>query len=386
MTPISCGRNPEFDEIVAAHGGILELESLGDPLSAEFAPIMWRLELHAKEWKRAVYVDQDRQIVVGFVCGTDINAFAYASPQDFSPAFDFIGISFGAVLTLSDLFARILAHPESFPNVGNPTLEVPEIGRVPGLSADIFRSGPSGRRPACRCRRLFGSILLQTAVMYLFFHELTHISHGHLEYLRQSQNASHWTELASSNPPGLRPRIAQTLEMDADCGAICMMLDEALYLRSIWTAYKGETDSDKLSAQMAAYGDCQRAVATATYAAYALFRVFDCFQWDLESQPDLSHPQPPVRMSWIGATAYEYFSVHPEIGYDPDSFAHDMAEIAGAVETDCARIQGKALEIDGIQSVYRDERHLEYGRDLDDAWTSIRPTLDVYKRGGNLPK
>jgi hypothetical protein len=100
-----------------------------------------------------------------------------------------------------------------------------------------------------------------------------------------------------------------------------------------------------------------------------------------------THPQPLVRMSWIGPTIYEIFLQRLAYGYDAMAFAKAMAEIVRDAETDCGRIQGLPPDLRGIKSILSTGMvsSTDYLNSLASTWNSIRPYLERYKRGGKLP-
>lgn len=375
--------NDELDELLLSKGGIFWLDGEHNEWTKElFQIIVKRFNHHVARAKAELYRDRPREIEFGFLCNTDLNAFAYASPSTNSPPFDFIGINVGALFTLLDIFQRILAHPKNFPEVGDATKENPSPQAIEYLSRDVLTTGHVACTPNCSIRAAFASLLTQTAIDFLFFHELSHLRNGHLEYVNQQLRAGHWTE-ANGKTDETPLQIRQTLEMDADCGAILLALNEAFKLKDNLAGMPKSDKTDLQKAMLAAYGSPKQAVRTVEFSAYVFFRLFDV-EWAWFRQSGQSHPLPAIRMFWIGATLYEIFSMRGTYKYSVEEYMSDSPRNILSAETACANIKGERPDPHMIMSVVSNSQHLEYLGNLTRSWKVIRPHLEIHKRGGNL--
>ena len=378
--------SPDIDEVIAAQGGLFWLEGEHQESTVDLLhTLTGRFDRYVEFAEASLYRDRPRRISYGFLCSSDFNAFAYSTPPPVTPPLDFIGINIGVVFTLLDTFARILAQPDTFPDVGNRSLENPSGAGLRPLTTNVMSLPPSGVGPVCSVRSLFAGVLAQTALDYLFFHQLTHLRNGHCDYTREHLAGSWLAEIAAVVQEASDLLIQQTLEMDADSGAVLHALNEAFKLKDMLQGTTQVLEPDTLAVIEAAYGTAERATRTVAYGAYVLFRLFDDSGWDHGVQSSRSHPQPAIRMSWIGPTVYEILLQRPAYGYDALAFAKDMAEIIGDAEVACGSIQGLPADPHAIASVYQTASSLDYLNSLGSTWSSIRPELEKLKRGGKLP-
>lgn len=377
--------SPELDAVVASRGGLFRLEGQHAESTANtFGTLVARFDRYVEYAESSLFDVRPRKLSFGFLCSSEFNAFAYAAQPGMAPSLDFVGINVGVVFTLSDTFSRILADPACFPEVGDSSVEAPQGLAPRPLSTDVMSRSPIGGGPRCPVRASFAGVLAQTALDYLFFHEITHLRNGHCEYGRDHLAMSCLAEIAGDTKAS-QALVRHALEMDADCGAILLTLNEAFRLKDMLASTTREVDPIVLHAVQAAYGDAERATRTVAYSAYVLFRLFDDSRWDHEGLASRSHPQSAVRMSWIGPTLYEIFLQRPAYGYEPEAFVADMGRIVLAAETDCGRIQGVPPDPRGIMSVYSTTQSADYLNQLKVTWSSIRPLLEAHKRGGRLP-
>jgi hypothetical protein len=218
--------HPELEQILLAQGGLFLLEGEHDASTLSlFSSIVSRFIRHVEYAHVSLYEKSPRPVEFGFISATDLNAFAYATPIGAAVPFDFIGINVGVPFTLANLFNRMLAHPDIFSYVGDPTKENHSIHQLENLITDVMRSRHEFVAPVCNIRSIFAYELAQLALDFLFFHELTHLRNGHLEFVRSNLALNHWSEAFGNASATDSNMVLQTLEMDADCGAILLLLN-----------------------------------------------------------------------------------------------------------------------------------------------------------------
>lgn len=378
--------NSELEKIIQSKGGLFIIND--DPskktiqIFEQIKSIFDRLIIYVE---KELYQESSRKISYGFLVGTDLNAFAYASPSDEEIPFDFIGINAGVIFTLLDIFGRILSHPDNFPDIGNVSLEVAERTYISHLTSNHITSKNSLCFPKCPIRYIYADNLMITALTFLFFHEVTHLRNGHLEYIKDELGYLYWQEAVSTGEKKLAPLVHQTLEMDADCGAVLMTLNESYKLIQLVSSLKNEVDPNILRAFKFSHGDNESATKTVVFSTYILFRLFDISEWSYYYQYEQSHPQPPIRMLWITATLHEIFLQKPTYMYDYNIFGKDAAKTIIEAEIACGKIQNEQADMRGIASVITNTyMKKEYLTKLEKVWKTIRPQLENYKRGGNL--
>lgn len=100
----------------------------------------------------------------------------------------FIGVNWGTVILLQDIFLRLLASPTVLPHIGKASLErdrqklekleidATALPHAEGMSVGITVG------PECPARAGYAQFLAQIALDFLFIHEHQHAAGGHLEY------------------------------------------------------------------------------------------------------------------------------------------------------------------------------------------------------------
>jgi len=377
--------NAELEALVSLRGGLFWLEGDHQPWVRQlFHAVVNRFTRHVTHAKSELYKDKPREIEFGFLSSTGLNAFAYASPETEIKPFDFIGINVGVVFTLLDTFSRVLANPHTFPDVGSPQVEKENVPPIPFLSADIMTSGFDLLAPTCPIRSGFAIELTQVALDFLFFHESTHLRNGHLEFARRHLALTTWAE-AVNNASQLSDKIIrQALEIDADAGAILLGLNHVYSLKDRFAASTQQLAPEIRTAMSAAYGSIKQTVRVLSYSSYFVFRLFDMPTWLPNTQPNYTHPFPPIRMFYIGVTLYEIFRTRSVYQYDAVEFCSHHAATVRDAEVDCGLIQGKRPDPQGILSVIESPQQAVYMATFKKTWGELRPILDKYKRGGAL--
>lgn len=152
--------------------------------------------------------------------------------------FGYVGMEWGSVFVLHDLFYRMFSHPEVWPKVGDPGKESVTPFHAEPLTddCDVILSrrpkGPGGgilaALPKCPIRRACAEHLAIVALFFLVEHEFGHIRAGHCEYL-DSVGLPFASEIKLRNSTkGDKKLIRQALEYEADLFAAEMTLGSAL--------------------------------------------------------------------------------------------------------------------------------------------------------------
>jgi hypothetical protein len=173
-------------------------------------------------------------IYFNFVGSTDINAFALLYRGH-----DFIGIHFGAVIGLYELFHSMLAHKQFARDIGDPgrlSVDFSELRRKivflkdgGGGSSNFYWGVIASADPM---RRSYANALFFCALDFILHHELSHILLGHLDYLRGRGT----TELIERRVHDQRlwtTEISQACEVDADLMATAVCLDRLRKFHSL---------------------------------------------------------------------------------------------------------------------------------------------------------
>ncbi|MBP7252751.1 MAG: hypothetical protein KBA75_04630 [Alphaproteobacteria bacterium] len=385
--------NNELEAIICRdeHGG--RFAAPGDQRSVLNVSVLNALECLRTKCQFAsqqLYVNNRRPVYADFLWHSSLNGFAYATPVGATPKFDFVGIHVGTILTLQDIFGRILSHPENFPDLGDASKEASTRSHIPFLFTNFLEQGHSYCTPLDRTRHHFAGILFYNALNYLIFHEIGHLIAGHAEFKRSLNNNDHSIATASS---GFSNLTSQALEMDADCFAIYCAINEAYRARDGMRNFlamnprpKAPMDTEAQKAGEYSLRSNKSLVQGVCFSVYVFFRIFDCQCWDLVNPTQYTHPQPPIRQHWIIQTIENLFRTNTKYDYAPDEFAKDVVETIMLAERACANIQNAEPDYRGILSVFNAESNeREYLASVKNEYNRIRPILNVYKRAKSLP-
>jgi hypothetical protein len=160
---------------------------------------------------------------VDFVLNGNINALAFRSGDQY-----FIGIYTGTIFMLNSMIGRMLSDARLFLYAGDAGLERTDLEPLTDYTpnADVMYQKRGLFAPKDKARRDYAAFLQHHAIMFLVGHELTHILHGHVDYLSVKRGAKITAELAlldSTDEEELLER--QCLEFDADRRSITSRID-----------------------------------------------------------------------------------------------------------------------------------------------------------------
>jgi hypothetical protein len=224
-------------------------------------------------------------ILYGFCESEIIEAFAI-EPPGIPPAF--IVLSPYSLYALGSFFYNALALPFILVDVGESSLELEQV--------ELRSQNLTLIRPFGKDRRDIARMLLMWAVRFFTAHELTHIVHGHIRLLQSQFNSCSMAEALHFSSRE-EATVLQTLEMDADCGAMKECLEGLLL---------SENDiADPRNANLHyVYKNPELALKLWSFAIYSLFRIFA----DGVSVPyqTASHPPPMSRVLMVQNAALEF--------------------------------------------------------------------------------
>jgi len=202
-----------FNKLFASQGGYFNLTDLEDAveLKVMYEEFLDRCtKLVDKHLLR--YVDPPK-FHLAFLRSTELSAIVGKSGEDY-----YIGLNFGSILVMSNLFGRVLCSPNILPYIGEISLEENQKIKNPyifGLEAllDNSHNYPDQRSyPIGIERQDWASTLVFYCIQFITLHELGHIMRGHLSY-KLSKNEIPIQILAPGLLQGL---VSQGMELDAD--------------------------------------------------------------------------------------------------------------------------------------------------------------------------
>lgn len=140
-----------------------------------------------------------------------------------------------AVLKISlYIFYKLLSNPKVLVNVGDVSKEI-DINRITDYYfslSDIVELGHKGIMeytiPKDSIRKEYAENLARIAIDYIFFHELSHIQYGHVDYITSLSKTKNNLQFDSDNCRSKLLFDKQTLEYDADAAALGRCLDRML--------------------------------------------------------------------------------------------------------------------------------------------------------------
>jgi hypothetical protein len=214
---------------------------------------------------------------------------AYAIEKvDEIPAF--IAVSSYFVYSLGTFFRAALARREILGDFGNPQLECTSEELGPGLHEDL--------RPRDPERQQILKLLIMMAMRFLTAHEMTHILNGHLRY-RLSVSAGTPIAEAQHRVERKDALLSQTLEMDADAGAV------AACMPGVILAERAPEEVHRIGCH-SVYQKPEAALRLWLFAVYAIFRMLEDRAQPVQLN-ESSHPPPMIRIQLIFGTLRERY-------------------------------------------------------------------------------
>jgi hypothetical protein len=172
--------------------------------------------------------------LLNFVGSTDINAFALLYRGR-----EFIGVNFGTILGLYELFHAMLAHKQFARDIGDPGHQIVDFSDIQRKL--LFLKGEGGGPPnfywlvttsADPIRRSYANALVFCALDFILHHELSHILLGHLDYLH-SRGTTQLIERRVHDQSMWTNELSQACEVDADLVATGVCLNRLRNFQSL---------------------------------------------------------------------------------------------------------------------------------------------------------
>lgn len=242
------------------------------------------------------YGGSGRTLKFGILKAPKIGAFACVGEDDI----DFIGIYFGTISLVSAIFTRLMSNPNNLAHVGDASLEI-YAGQTHFIPAQEDLEHFSPCRPACAIRSAFSKFLALTGLDFIFGHEITHITRGHLGVIKMTKHP---------DPEKRRCKLSsienQALELDADCGATQRTLEFSSLVRGWRHQLRVEADDSLGISWREFYANEFKTIGYCFFTSYLTLRMTSPDSWDLATQQKIAQPLPPYRM---GILMQAYVSV-----------------------------------------------------------------------------
>jgi hypothetical protein len=221
----------------------------------------------------------------------ELNAGAFRYKGEY-----FIFVNIGAIGLFWLFFLRLLADRRFFPEIGNPKVEREALPTLGPFKLDASRMKDAFEfvdSPVDQERIDFSRALIFWAFSFLFAHELTHVLDGHLDF--QSKTAtSFYAEF--NNGLSVDPIERQSLELDADHGAVC-----AEILQLLRKVADNPNQDPQLSNSQ--FLNPRHALFAWFFSIHTLFRLFGDSTFTPVDLARSSYPPPRMRQWWTSQTA-----------------------------------------------------------------------------------
>lgn len=342
----------------------------------------------------SAYIENDpstqirRPIFTELINSEKVNAFCYSSRDENMP-YDFIGIHAGAIASAMEICCRLMSLPSFLPGIGDVTVENSERTFEHYWHESALFTNRGLCLPIDPVRRLYALELAMKMVDFIFLHEASHLGHGHLEFIAAKSGVCHMLELEDKvfDPTRIEPIVRQTLEMDADAGAIKDLLF-ICHMERLEVIPKLDKDSVAFAAYSELLGGKHNVVRTCLLASSLFYRLFqDKFynkNWSLFMQKNLPWPAVPMREYMTNLTLFEVLKIHSGVfGIDMDGTLGMIAEIGKGVELAMSEIEQRDLS-EVYLSPARSPETAEYLDSILKTWKMIRPELLPNVRRGRL--
>ncbi|WP_049438931.1 hypothetical protein [Stenotrophomonas maltophilia] len=235
------------------------------------------------------YAGTGRRLQFGIVNSLKIMAFASSSKNDV----DFIGVSVGALSFVSAVSTRMLSNPNVLTHIGSAGLEKHNCQALP-MPGEQDPESFSPIRPNCPVRGAFAKHWALTGLDFIFAHEITHLTSGHLALQKKAKHA---------DPAKARPKLSllevQAIELDADRGATEWMLEFTEFVRNSEEELCLDSNHALRQSWDAFYKEESATMMYCFMASYLALRMHRPRCWDPTHQFLTSQPEPPLRMGTL---------------------------------------------------------------------------------------
>ena len=87
-----------------------------------------------------------------------------------------ISLNSGVISILQSIFHSIMSNPRVFPEIGNSSLEQLSEGKIEYIPSFSWQLDLDKRTPVCEERKIYANFLVDTAINFIFAHEIIWVS------------------------------------------------------------------------------------------------------------------------------------------------------------------------------------------------------------------
>jgi hypothetical protein len=310
---------------------------------------------------------------VELIADWSVNAYAFSHQGRL-----FIGINVGTLDALLLLFYRMLSDRRILPQIGDvngEAADLPPVTRLDANSLEMFKamteSGFMAIAPRGQVRQDYAQNLLFLALDFLMRHEFIHLANGHVGLLEQRNHSAVFAEFSKGSGTPLTQLDWQTLEMDADSGAISLIA--GIVRRGVANP---SSVPERWRHQFA------EAMYPPMFAAMSVLRLFgDSSLLGIDLSAD-DHPLPRLRGWMLGSTVEAYLAKKVDSELERAAVNSAVLKAARDVFDAFYVLTGKVADM-AWPEVDQGQQHI---RRLTDNWTNkLRNELLPFAYHQHLP-
>jgi hypothetical protein len=198
----------------------------------------------------------------------------------------------------------MLSHPLLLSDLGNIKNE--NINRnlqIDYLKTNIFKDLSQKKRslkfPNDPVRNHFATLLTIYSLDFIFYHELRHLIHGHIEVFRSTKDeicVISETEKLDTVDKIQDLKMRRMFEWDADNGAISCLVNQLItQMEDLKKGCLKNHPNYALESYQFAFGTVENCIRTAVLCFYSIHRIYDCSTADFNKIETYTHPPAPIR-------------------------------------------------------------------------------------------
>ncbi len=307
-------------------------------------------------------------IYTDWVTNSQFNAFAFKHRDRY-----FVAFHDGLLLVLLRVFYRLLADRRLFRHVGEPDQEAESLPLFhldfPPDATKLATANPDAVVPRHSWRQIYSLHLTRLAFDFLTVHEIAHLAHGHVDYLRAEEGLPYVSELEwlPNTPEGNME--LQAMELDADSTAVRMIAH---------TARLNVTQRNTMPADVAGlYLEPVQAVFDIAVAACVIFRLFQDSRMQGVDLSGRSHPPRRWRQMQILNMLGNYVDQNWDSRLVPEIEAA-LTRALTLVEEAFELITGTGQQVHGLHDAWHGDGW-KYTAEVSACWNDIvRPKVAKY--------
>ena len=377
-----------FNEAVHKRGGIFDIEKIDTESQFLFYELKDSAQTLINEIRETEYAfdigtqNKMPEVYFDFIDSPTFNAGAISSNGR-----EFIGVNYGAVLLILDMFNRMLSRNDIFPEIGKPEIEI-NPAPIPFVAGnyDIIKEFHETDSyspvvvPKDPARRDHAALLTNFAVYFLIFHEFTHLKNGHVGYKGSKTGESFIMEFNPETKNKLPALTKKILEWDADNWAANDSIHRLM----------GNLGSDPEFREMFQnYEDINAgAIANWGFSIWSLFKLMDM----VERKEVAGYDYPTGRQRQIATYSLASKAL---MGYNPDensnSLVIDFQDITIKSEnaislicdssTDLLYLEELFSELEKLSTKPVEEQHFDFELEFLSIWRgNIKAELMPFSR------